>query len=73
MYAPHEAWEDTLVFPALRAVTPTRTLGQLGERFAQLAARQFGADPLATVLRQVVAIEEQLGIADLAAFTPVAD
>ena len=72
MYEPHEAWEDTVVFPALRAATPERTLALLAERFAQLENRQYGDAGLQTVLDRVGAVEERLGIHDLAKFTPPA-
>ncbi|SHF57879.1 Hemerythrin-like domain-containing protein [Jatrophihabitans endophyticus] len=70
MYEPHEAWEDTVVFPALRAATSPRTLGELAERFHDLADREFGDAALRQVLHRVEGIETQLGIADLASFTP---
>jgi len=70
MYEPHEAWEDTVVYPALRAVTPQRTLDQLAERFADLQAKQYGDHALATMLDRLAGIEEQFGIHDLASFTP---
>lgn len=70
MYAPHEAWEDTVVFPALRAACTERVLDELAERFADLQSAQYGDDALARMLSQVAGVEEQLGIADLAAFTP---
>lgn len=70
MYEPHEAWEGTVIYPALRAVTPQRTLDLLAERFAAEENSQFGDDALAQMLERVTGVEQQLGIADLAAFTP---
>jgi hemerythrin-like domain-containing protein len=70
MYAPHEAWEDTVVFPALRELTPQRTLDQLAERFADLQNAQYGDSALGQLLERVAGIEQQLGIGKLAAFTP---
>jgi hemerythrin-like domain-containing protein len=70
MYEPHEAWEDTVIYPALRAITPQRTLDELAQRFAELETRQYGDGALTLILDRVSVIEEQLGIADLAAFTP---
>lgn len=46
MYAPNEAWEDTVVFPTLRQVSPQRTLDELAERFADLHNAQYGHDAL---------------------------
>lgn len=73
MYEPHEAWEDTVVYPALRAGTPQRTLDELAERFADLENRQFGDHALRQVLDRIGGVEQQLGIGDLASFTPAAD
>lgn len=70
MYEPHEAWEDTVVYPALRASTSTRTLDELAERFHDLENAQYGDQALATILDRVAGIEQQLGVADLNAFTP---
>jgi hypothetical protein len=70
MYEPHEAWEDTVVYPLLRGITTERTLDQLAERFADLENRQYGDDALGRMLQRVSGIEEELGIHDLAAFTP---
>jgi hemerythrin-like domain-containing protein len=72
MYAAHEAWEDTVVFPALRAVTAERTLQLLAERFADEENAQYGDHALARILGRVEGIEQQLGIDDLAALTPPA-
>jgi len=70
MYEPHEAWEDTVAYPALQAETDPVTLNRLADRFNELAVDQFGPDPLAQVLTRVAAVETSLGIHDLAAFTP---
>lgn len=70
MYEPHEAWEDTVIFPALRKASSEKTLVLLAERFADLENKQFGDDALAKMLQRVSGIEQQLGIGDLATFTP---
>lgn len=70
MYEPHEAWEDTVIYPALRAQTPQRTLDELAERFHELENTQYGDAALTQILNRVTGVEQQLGIADLAAFTP---
>lgn len=72
MYEPHEAWEDTVIYPTLRQITAQRTLDELAERFADLQNQEYGDAALATILDRVAGIEEQLGIGDLAAFTPPA-
>jgi hemerythrin-like domain-containing protein len=70
MYEPHEAWEDTVVYPALRQSTPQHTLDELAERFAELENKQYGDAALAQLLQRVQGIEEQLDIGNLADFTP---
>jgi len=72
MYEPHEAWEDTVVFPAFREVTPDRVFTELGERFADEQRTLFGTGAVGHILEQVAAIEAALGIGDLNAFTPSA-
>ncbi|CCG01657.1 hemerythrin domain-containing protein [Blastococcus saxobsidens] len=73
MYEPHEAWEDTVIYPALRRRTPQRDLDLLAERFADLENTHYGDAALQQVLDRVAGIEEQLGVADLAAFTPAGE
>ena len=70
MYEPHEAWEDTVIYPALRAQTSQRTLDLLAERFHDLENAQYGDTALAQILQRVTGVEQQLGIVDLASFTP---
>jgi hemerythrin-like domain-containing protein len=70
MYEPHEAWEDTVVYPALRQACSQRTLDELADRFAQLENTQYGDNALSQMLQRITGVEQQLGIADLAAFTP---
>jgi hemerythrin-like domain-containing protein len=72
MYQPHEAREDTVVFPAFRALCSARQLKDLAQTFAGLQEEQFGAGAFAKVLSQVVGIEESLGIYDLDQYTPPA-
>lgn len=70
MYEPHEAWEDTVVFPAFREITPDRVFTALGERFADEERAQFGAGATAQMVERVAAIESALGVGDLDTFTP---
>lgn len=70
MYEPHEAWEDTVVYPALRAVTPQRTLDELAERIAELQQSTYSDLQLDVILDRVVGVEQQLQIENIAAFTP---
>jgi len=70
MYEPHEAREDTVVYPAFRALLTPAEIADLGDRFAQLQTQQFGSDGFAAMVGRVGAIEQALGIYDLAQFTP---
>jgi hemerythrin-like domain-containing protein len=70
MYEPHEAREDTVVYPAFRALLMPTEVADLGERFAALQTEQFGGDGFAAMVERVAAIEQALGIYDLAQFTP---
>ncbi|SDL81112.1 Hemerythrin-like domain-containing protein [Nonomuraea jiangxiensis] len=70
MYEPHEAREDTVVFPALRDVVPPRRFLEMAEIFEDEEHRRFGQAGFTGVVNQVADIEKALGIYDLAQFTP---
>jgi hemerythrin-like domain-containing protein len=70
MYEPHEAREDTVVFPAFRGLLGPGELEEVAETFAGLQDQQLGPDAFPDVLARVGALEESLGIGDLSSFTP---
>jgi hemerythrin-like domain-containing protein len=70
MYEPHEAREDTVVYPAFRALLSPAEIADLGARFADLEREQFGNAGFTAMVGRVAAIEQALGIYDLAQFTP---
>ncbi|HKB37617.1 MAG TPA: hemerythrin domain-containing protein [Gemmataceae bacterium] len=70
MYRPHEAREDTVLFPALHKIVPAQRLKELGEQFEKEEDRLLGEEGFEKVVDQVAAVEKQLGIHDLARFTP---
>jgi len=70
MYQPHEAREDTVVFPAYRNLVGVDELNDLASTFADLEVRQFGAGAFGAVVDHVAEIERSLGIYDLNQFTP---
>jgi hemerythrin-like domain-containing protein len=70
MYEPHEAREDTVVFPAFRQIVPAAELADLGQHFAELERQQFGTDEFTAMVARVAGIEQALGIYDLSQFTP---
>lgn len=70
MYRPHEAREDTVLFPALHKLMTPKQLKDLGEQFEKEEDKLFGEEGFEKTVDQVAAIEKQLGIYDLGRFTP---
>jgi hemerythrin-like domain-containing protein len=70
MYAPHEAREDTILFPAFHELVSQQEYDALGEEFEKRENERFGANGFEKVVERVAAIEKALGIYDLAQFTP---
>jgi len=70
MYRPHAAREDTVLFPAFRAVVGRAAYRELGEQFEDEEHRRFGEHGFETTVTEVMRLEAALGIADLARFTP---
>jgi hemerythrin-like domain-containing protein len=70
MYSPHEAREDTVLFPAFRGIVSAHEFDSLGEDFEKKEDELFGEDGFEKVVDKVGGIEKQLGIYDLAQFTP---
>ena len=70
MYAPHEAREDTVLFPALHQIVSPHEYGALGEDFERKEHQLFGKEGFEGMVPRVAAIEKELGIYDLAQFTP---
>lgn len=69
MYEAHAAREDTIVFPAFKKALGERQFKDLGEQFEEIEHQQFGADGFDVALNRVGAIEQALGLSDLARFT----
>lgn len=72
MYRPHEAREDTVLFPALRSIVGEDELDALGEQFEDKEHELFGKEGFEGVVAQVAALEQKLGIYELSQFTPPA-
>jgi hemerythrin-like domain-containing protein len=70
MYRPHEAREDTILFPAFRKIVSKHEYDSLGEEFEKNEQRLFGKDGFETMVNKVAEIEKSLNIYDLAQFTP---
>jgi len=71
MYRPHEAREDTILFPALRKIISKNEYFALGEDFEDKEHELFGEDGFEAMVEKVADIEKQLGIYDLSKFTPL--
>ncbi|MBF9252176.1 hemerythrin domain-containing protein [Pontibacter sp. 172403-2] len=70
MYRPHEAREDTVLFPALKEIVSSNEYDAMGEDFEKKEHELFGEDGFATMVDKVAGIEKQMGIYELSQFTP---
>lgn len=70
MYRPHEAREDTVLFPALHSLVSKHEYDAMGEEFEQIERKTFGGDGFDMAVDQVAELEKQFGIYDIAQFTP---
>jgi hypothetical protein len=70
MYRPHEAREDTVLFPAFRTIVSPHEYDALGEQFEKKEDELFGEDGFFKVVDQIADLEKRLGIYDLSQFGP---
>jgi hemerythrin-like domain-containing protein len=70
MYRPHEAREDTVLFPALRTIVSPHEYDALGEQFEDEEHKRFGEEGFERIVDEVAGLEKSLGIYELAQFTP---
>src|SRR5579871_2584056 len=70
IYAPHEAREDTVLFPELHKIVSPHEYDALGEQFEKIERTTFGGDGFDIYVDKVAALEKRLDIYDLAKFTP---
>jgi hemerythrin-like domain-containing protein len=70
MYNPHEAREDTVLFPQLRSLVSKEEFAALGDEFEKKEHDLFGEDGFEQMVDRVAAIEKTLGIYELDGFTP---
>lgn len=70
MYRPHEAREDTVLFPAFRSIVSSNEYDSLGEDFERKEEDTFGKDGYFKVVDQVAELEKRVGLFDLSQFTP---
>jgi hemerythrin-like domain-containing protein len=72
MYRPHEAREDTVLFPAIRSLMTAKEFDELGDRFEDKEHQLFGEHGFEDIVARVAEFEKTLGIYDLSQFTPKA-
>jgi len=70
MYRPHEAREDTVLFPALKSIVSPHEYAALGEDFEKKEHELFGEDGFEKMVDEIAGLERKLGIYDLSQFTP---
>ena len=70
MYRPHAAREDTDLFPQLRSLVSAHEYDAMAEDFEKKEHKLFGEDGFEMMARRVAGLEQQIGINDLAQFTP---
>ena len=65
LFRHHAAWEDTVLFPAFRAIISGKDFAALGEKLEKDEDKLFGADGFAKIVGQVAGLEQKLGIYEL--------
>jgi hemerythrin-like domain-containing protein len=70
MYRPHEAHEDTELFPKLRSVVSANEFAAMAEDFEKDERRKFGEDGFETMVARVANLEKAIDIDNLAKVTP---
>lgn len=69
MFRPHEAREDTVLFPAFRSIVPEKEYKSLGEQFEEEEHKLFGEGGFHSIVEQIAELEKRIGIHDLNQFT----
>ncbi len=70
MYRPHEAREDTELFPKLRSVVSSNEFDAMAEDFEKREHQKFGPDGFEVMVNRLAELEKALGINDLSKVTP---
>jgi len=69
MYRNHAAREDTIIFPAWKQTMTGKQLDEMNDKFEDIEHEQFGEDGFEDAVKQISAIENSLGLADISQFT----
>jgi hemerythrin-like domain-containing protein len=70
MYQNHAAREDTIVFPAWKKNFSNKQLDEISDQFEDIEQKMFGKDGFEDAEKKISSIETELGLGDLAQFTP---
>jgi hemerythrin-like domain-containing protein len=70
MYRPHEAREDTVLFPALHEIVTRKEFDAMGDQFETIERKTFHGEGFEKARDKIADIEKSLGIYELAEFTP---
>ena len=70
MYENHAAREDTIIFPAWKKNFSNKQLDEISDQFEDIEHKMFGKDGFEEAEKKIGNIEDMLGFADLAQFTP---
>lgn len=70
MYRPHEAREDTVLFPQVYSLATESDLKKMADLFETYERERLGQEGFEGVVKQVTALEKKLGIYELEQFTP---
>ncbi len=69
MYNAHSAWEDTVIFPAWKAMQSKARLAELADKFEDIEHEKFGKDGFEDAVARISRIEQAFGLQDLSVFT----
>lgn len=70
MYRPHEAMEDTVLFPAFHGIISSKEYARLGREFEKEEERMFGEDGFGKTVANVASLEDVVGLGDISQHTP---
>jgi hemerythrin-like domain-containing protein len=70
MYRPHEARENTVLFPLVRSLMSEEEFKDLSEKFDDFEHELFGQNGFEDILAKAESLEKNLGIYNLEKFTP---
>lgn len=70
MYEPHEAREDTVLFPAFKTIVSKHEYDALGDEFEKKENQLFHGDGFEKNVDAVAKLEKELGVYELGQFTP---